>query len=195
MSMGFFMGIRTSFSEAFTDEFAQLMGAVRSALEKKKIAVYNDPSVVPDVYENGLFGRSALDHHSASVLMSLNEIAQGKNISKHLDLKGDRLIYLPMKFEEPFRVSYGKGFWPLKKIQDIGSLESLLNELCQLGEALGIPFEEGSLSDDKANLINEFKALHDNDVLDYAEDERTAWLVFYEGARLALKHNVALSVA
>jgi hypothetical protein len=60
---------------------------------------------------------------------------------------------------------------------------------------LGIPLDDGWLADTVAQKINDFAPLHKNDDCSLAEDERTAWLVLYEGARLAVKHGVALSLA
>jgi hypothetical protein len=68
-------------------------------------------------------------------------------------------------------------------------------ELSSVSSDLGIPLNNGSLADEVAAAINEFKQFYEGDSAQLAEDERTAWLALYEGTRLALEHNVALSRA
>lgn len=77
----------------------------------------------------------------------------------------------------------------------VGSLAHLLAELRLLAGKLGIPLANGDLRDEIATAINAFEPLHEGDSTELAEDERTAWLALYEGARLALQHNVALTLA
>jgi hypothetical protein len=74
-------------------------------------------------------------------------------------------------------------------------LAHLLNELRLLAGKLGIPLTNGDVTDATALAINAFEPLYEGDSTELAEDERTAWLALYEGARLALQHNVALTLA
>ena len=60
-------------------------------------------------------------------------------------------------------------------------------ELSTIASNLGIPLKNGNLTDEVAAAINEFEPLYDGDSAELAEDERTAWLTPYEGARLALE--------
>jgi hypothetical protein len=76
----------------------------------------------------------------------------------------------------------------------VGSLPRLLTELKQLAGQLGIPLVNGELADETASAINGFEPLRNGDSV-LIEDERTAWLALYEGARLALEHRVALTLA
>ena len=77
----------------------------------------------------------------------------------------------------------------------VGSAPRLVAELVSAASLLGIPLEEDRLPDHVARGINDFAPLYDGDDCSLAEDERTAWLVLYEGARLAALHRVALSLA
>jgi hypothetical protein len=71
----------------------------------------------------------------------------------------------------------------------------LLTELKQLAGQLGIPLVNGELMDETASTINDFQPLRNGDSVELIEDERTAWLALYEGARLAVEHRVALTLA
>ena len=44
-------------------------------------------------------------------------------------------------------------------------------------------------------FLDAINPLLEGDSTELAEDERTAWLALYEGARCALKHEVALTLA
>jgi hypothetical protein len=76
-----------------------------------------------------------------------------------------------------------------------GSAVRLKKELATIAPAFGIPLVGDELADETALKINDFAPLFDGDKCDLAEDERTAWLLMYEGARLASGHHVALSLA
>lgn len=67
-------------------------------------------------------------------------------------------------------------------------------ELIAGAGVLGIPLVEGRLTDAVADRINELERLTADDDGELL-DERTAWLVMYEGARLSVEHGVALSLA
>ncbi len=56
-------------------------------------------------------------------------------------------------------------------------------------------FNTVPLSNDIAARINDFAPLFDDDDCQFAEDERTAWLLLHEGARMAMKHSIALFLA
>lgn len=193
--MGFFMTVRASYAQGYEREADQLLDALRQALHKRGLPDYIDPTPPPNVYNGSLFGRSALDHHSASVLCKLNDFATNHGIGGQFSLRGDRAIHLPFDFPDKLPVRYGKGLSFFKKVQDFGSLPQLVVALRQLAPHLGIPLENGEVQDDVVQKINDFAPLYESDSCELAEDERTAWLVMYEGARLAQKHRVALTCA
>lgn len=51
------------------------------------------------------------------------------------------------------------------------------------------------LSDEIAAKIDDLAPLYVGDDCSFAEDQRPAWLVLHEGAKLSIKHGVALSLA
>jgi hypothetical protein len=106
-----------------------------------------------------------------------------------------RVSFVPADFAPPTPTEYyerigGEGvqIW-------VGSLPHLLRELNQLAAQLGIPLTNGELRDETAAAINSFEALHNGDSTELIEDKRTAWAALYEGARLALEHRIALTLA
>lgn len=104
------------------------------------------------------------------------------------------MVFVPVSFSSclptAYREQIGAGFAQIW----VGSLPYLLTELTLLAGELGIPLVGGSLEDSTAVAINDSSPLYSNDPVVLAE-ERTAWLVLYEGARLAADHGVALSLA
>ena len=77
----------------------------------------------------------------------------------------------------------------------VGSLKCLGEELRWAAEELGIPLKKGELADEVAARINFLEPLSQEDMAGTLEDERTAWLLVYEGCRLALGSKVALAFA
>jgi hypothetical protein len=67
----------------------------------------------------------------------------------------------------------------------LGSSYRLLDELILLAPALGIDLSSGELSDLEARRINDLI----NDSTSEIEPLLTAWIVFYEAARLSVKHR------
>ena len=60
---------------------------------------------------------------------------------------------------------------------------------------LGIPVEDGQISDQTAAAINDLRRFREGDSTELIEDWRTAWLALHEGARLAKEAGVALTLA
>ena len=106
-----------------------------------------------------------------------------------------RLAFVPANFNPPSLTGYREQIGGSAIQICVGSLPQLLMELKLLAGDLGIPLEGGDLTDEIARAINDFNPLYDGDSAPLAEDERTAWLALYEGARLALQHNITLSLA
>jgi hypothetical protein len=106
-----------------------------------------------------------------------------------------RLAFLPAEFKKPLRTKYREEIAGRLTRIKVGSAPCLLRELCALAPELGIRLKDGELPYTIAMRINKFRPLSKDDDCVLIEDERTAWLLLYEGARLAVKHNVALSLA
>jgi hypothetical protein len=198
MSVGFFMGVRSSYIDEAQASALDYVAAINRELLDAGLIAYEDPIDPPDVYQGGLFGRSALDHHSARCLIRVAEIASQQESCPHLALllsNPYRVAFLPSDFPHPFATSATDRIGGMDVRLWFGSCPRLLSELVTVAPSLGIPLEHGALADDIAARINESEALFDGDKLEYAEDERSAWLVLYEGSRLANERGVALSLA
>jgi hypothetical protein len=198
MSTGLFMGIRTSFIDEAQDSASAFVDAINRVLITHGVSSYVDPVEPPNVYTGHLFGRSQLDHHSSRVLVKIASLGTDSRESVNLALIRDnpfRLAFVPMEFSPPSPTAYHEQLAGNAIQIWVGSLPHLLMELRLLAGDLGIPFKDGDLTDEIAAAINDFKPLHDGDSTELAEDERTAWLAMYEGARLALEHKVALTLA
>lgn len=198
MSVGLFMGIVPSYTEDAENSARELVAAINSRLQEQTLPLYSEPDEPPDVYADYMFGRSELDHHIANYFVRLAEIAEERNSARqHLAILINpyRVVFLPQDFRNPFETGYNEEiFGDLLEVW-AGSAQRLLNELTELAPHLGIPLENGVLSDEIASKINEFELLTEEDDGELAEDERTAWLALYEGARLAIENNIALSLA
>ena len=198
MSTGLFMGVRTSYTDESQACAEAFLDAINRVLLDSGIAPYSDPRNPPSVYMGHLFGRSELDHHSSRVLAKIAGVGVESRQSTHLALIRDnpyRTAFLPLDFASPLLTDYRERIEGEPVQIWIGSLPCLLSELTMLAANLGIPLKDGLLTDETARAINDCDPLFDGDSKELAEDERTAWLALYEGARLGLKHNVALSLA
>jgi hypothetical protein len=198
MSTGLFMGVRCSFVEEAQDSASAFLDAINLGLSQRGLPRYADPVSPPNVYSGHLFGRSALDHHTSRVLMKIADLGANLRESPNLALIRDnpfRLTFVPIDFSPPFPSGYHEQIVGQSIRIWIGSIPRLLTELRFLAADLGIPMRDDLLTDETAIAINEFKPLYDGDSTELSEHERTAWLALYEGARLAMDHNVALSLA
>lgn len=198
MSVGFFMGIHASYTEEAQASATNYIKSINQALKQAKLPQYVEPAESPDVYNDGLFGRSALDHHGAGALMELAEMASERLNAPHLELLTKnpyRVAYLPYDSATPLLTDHTERIF--NKVVDlwVGSTPRLLEELIELAPLLGIPLRSGELSDETAEQINDVAPLEEGDDSKNAEDERSAWLLLFEGARLAVQHQVALSLA
>lgn len=198
MSVGFFMGIVPSYTDEAKDAGAAFVAAINVELTRRGLPSYVDPPAPPNVYVGPLFGRSALDHHGARCLVAIAEAATEHRESPNLALLKSnpyRVAFLPADFEVPIETQYRERISGNHVPIWVGSAPRLLRELRDVAPQLGITLVAGALADETAATINEFGPLYPGDPRDLAEDERTAWLVAFEGARLAVEHGVALSLA
>ena len=198
MSVGIFMGIGASYVERAKDVGIHYLAAINTALRERGLGAYVDPKSPPNVYRDGLFGRSALDHHSVGAFVALGELAEEEAGFAHLELLATnpyRVAFLPTDFAEPFEIQHSELIAGERPRLWVGSAPRLSAELLAMAGRLDIPVAEGAISDAVAQQINAMEPLFEGDTLALAEDERTAWLALFEGARLAVQRGVALSLA
>jgi hypothetical protein len=129
----------------------------------------------------------------------LGEMAEAALDSKHaalLDINPYRLVFLPRDLDKPLYTEHTETIWGSEVGIIAGSVEGLLEELRELAPELGIPIDDGRLTDDIAGRIDRAEPLVDGeDDWDLVENGRTAWLAVYEAARLARDHGIALCLA
>ena len=198
MSTGLFIGVRGSYIDGTEASAEAFLDAVNDALTRKGAAPYLDPPQPPNVYRGHLFGRSELDHHSSRVLSEVARLGTQSRDNPNLALIRDnpyRVTFVPVDFAPPSSTKYYERIGGEDTQIWVGSLPRLFTELKQLAAQLGIPLVNGELSDETAAAINDFKPFQHGDSTELIEDERTAWLALYEGARLAVEHRVALTLA
>jgi hypothetical protein len=199
MSVGCFVGpIRSSYIDEAQESAQVFVDCINRTLTRNGLPNYKESECAPDVYHDDLFGRSTLDHHSASCLLKLAEVAMHNGHAPHfglLALNPYRVAFLPIDFNEPLISGYWERIWDTEVEIWIGSVPRLFAELVVLAPVHGIRLVGRQLPDEIAQKINDFAALYDGDDCSLSEDHRTAWLLLYEGARLAAQHSVALSLA
>src|SRR5687768_4610426 len=106
MSVGCFIGIRVSYTDASQEAAERYLAAINLALRGIGVAEYSEPLQLPDVYNGHFFGRSALDRHTAG---SLTRMAQ--RISSHTDapqlkrllMNPYRIAFVPRAFPAPLQ--------------------------------------------------------------------------------------------
>jgi hypothetical protein len=192
------MGVRGSYIYGAEFSAQAFLDAINRALTHKGAAPYLDPPEAPNVYKGHLFGRSELDHHTSRVLSEIARLGTQANENPNLALIRDnpyRVAFVPADFAPPASTEYYEQIGGEDTQIWVGSLPRLLTELRQLAGQLGIPLVNGELADETASALNEFEPLRNEDSVEVIEDERTAWLALYEGARLAIEHRVALTLA
>lgn len=192
------MDITPSYLEAADEAARKLVAAINLHLAKLNLPLYSEPKEMPDVYVDNAFGRSNLDHHSTKHFMQLANLAKEYGSAReHLSLLAHphQTVYIPQDFSEPFETGFKEEIFGEAVEVWAGSIPKLFAELTELAPHLGVPLKNDFLSDEVAEKINEFELLSDDDDGKYVENERTAWLALYEGARLALEHKVALSLS
>jgi hypothetical protein len=199
MTVGCFIGpVSSSYIDEAQETAASFVSCIDSALKRNGLRGYQEPATTPDVYDKGLFGRSALDHHTGSCLTEVAELGRTNARSPQLGLIADnpfRVTFVPHDFEQPLPSGHSESIWGEQVEIWVGSAPRLLAELVALAPVLGIPLVERKLTDQVAQQINDGAPLFDGDDCSLAEDERTAWLLLYEGARLAIEHAVPLNLA
>lgn len=196
MAVGVFLGIRASFNDQ--KAAAAFLAAITSAARLKGLPEYEESATPVVQSDRQGIGRSEVDHHSAGVLAALAGYVP-ESASPNLRLierNPYRVAFLPFDFRAPLETEYREAIAGAPTEIWVGSARGLRNELQAIAPALGIPLTHGVLADRTAALINCGDSLENTDEdAGLLEDERTAWLLLYEGAVLAVAHGVALSLA
>jgi hypothetical protein len=196
MSVGMFLGITPSFLPEFADEAERFMRAINRSLSRAGFGAYLEPDVLPDAYVGSRFGRSALDNHGAGTIAGVAKYALGEGQCRNLAALANnpcRVAFLPQSFASPIETDFEERIGGVPTRIWIGSLPGLSEELRILACALEVPLEGGELSDETAQKINDFEPLSEEDSQD--PDDRTVWLMLYEGCRVAMRFQLALSFA
>ncbi len=197
MSTGCFLGIKSSYVEAHKEEGEIYISCINEELSKSGFDLYHEPETIPDIYDGNMFGCSALDHHSSACLVELGELGIMYGIDEHLKLLAlnpYRLAFVPILLENSMSTNYKTKVWDQIVVINFGSSFGLKEELSVLARFLDIDIKDGNLVQTQVDKINEmepFEVGEDGNLIEL----RSAWLLMFEGARLSIEHNVALSLA
>jgi len=192
MSVGVFLGVRASYLDRGAAE--AFLAAIEIALLSNQLPPYEEPTEAQATVRGPRFGRSELDHHGAAVLAALGRRGEDQQLKLVAD-NPFRVAYLPTSFRTPLETSHTELIGGCERRIWVGSARELQRELVALAPALEIEVEGDALSDRMAELINDGKSIDEDDVGQPWDDERSAWLLLFEGARLAVARGLALSLA
>jgi hypothetical protein len=199
VSVGFFIGVRESFTEDAQQAAEALLEAVNAELAHLGLPLYDEPRELPDVYDGALFGRSALDHDSARLIVDLATRATAATPSPQLERliqNPYRVVFVPREFEVPVETGFEDRIGGEIYRIWCGSSPRLWRETLRSADVFGIPLTAGALKDETARHINEYEALGAGDGrAEELGDLRTTWLTLHEAARLSSTTGVALCLA
>jgi hypothetical protein len=199
LAVGFFIGIRGSFIDEAQDSAEAFIQAINLELARLRLAPYDEPRELPNVYDGPLFGRSALDHDSARLLVELARRAMAAGSSPQLELltfNPFRVAYVPRDVSPPVETGFRDQIGGEQYSIWCGSSERLLKEIIACAALFNIPVDDQGLEDVVASRINDYEPLSPGDDAD-AElaDLRTTWPTLHEAARLSVGTGVALCLA
>ena len=150
MATGFFMGIKESYIPEARKNAQNYIDAINKVLVDNQIGEYLEIENAPDVYNDGFFGQSGLDHHSSSCLAEFAKYAETKIEVHHLkliSLNPYRVAFIPINFEYPFTTDFEEIFWGQDEVKlNVGSSYKLRDELIEVAQWLGIKFTNGDLN-------------------------------------------------
>lgn len=194
MAIGFFMGIMDSYTEDSKDVGKKYINSINDTLRENNLKHYRDPDTVPDVYINFKFGRSSLDHHVVYYIKAVCNFVPNLPQLTAISKNPYRISFVPIAFSKPLITSHQEKIGSEQYQVLVGSLPALLEELKITGHELGVRDLKSGLSDEIASKINKEEFLRDGEDAELLS-LRNAWLVIYEGTRLAIENDVALSIA
>ena len=157
--------------EAFSElaELREALTVLNVVLQRKGLPEYVEPEVVASPYKRGRLGRSSVDHTGSTSLRQLPLF--GKTRKQLMLLRDvDQLIFHPAAFDDRPECTLP----PNDQRTTLGSTPRLIEELVEMAPNLGIPLDNGSLSDKVAKKIADMKRLQLDKGLD-AEAEMLEW--------------------
>ena len=186
------IGVRASYSPEDTWQAEGFLDAINVALEQRGLPPYQDAHD-PQSVDAGL-GRSP-EFIGDSEIRHLFDIASGYAA---FGLRGPRDVYLPFEFTEPLEVpfyTWGR-FQLFPRGALVGSHGMLQVALEDLATALEIPVTNAALSDDVVSSIARRLPLRPQaDSPADVQELRPAWLLYFEGLRVARERQCALCVS
>lgn len=147
---------------------------------------YLEPASIRSPYRGFRFGRAGTDHIGSSMAAGLARVAASPLLSS---LAGDfqSALFLPDQTNDCC-FSFDNYAGAIR----VGPLDGLWRELNVVAPKLGVCLDRcGRLADADAEMICEEGEISGFEDM---EDERSAWLLLFEGCRLALEERVALVV-
>lgn len=199
MYSGLFIGIKNSYAPESQVLAESYIKEINRTLSKKGLPLYEDGPFIPTINKNSSIGRSCLAHYSSSCLRDFGEFAESQVKVKHLQLlkiNPYRVVYLPIKLASFFTTNHKESIWGNEEVYlNVGSAYGLKNELEQLANRMGISVENELNFEEQIHQINQQKPLEEGEAADLNKDMRKCWLLMYEGARIAIEHHIALSLA
>ena len=189
MSVGFFLGIKNSYPDAFQDDAEKFIAAINTVLRAENLPEYVDGahSAFPG------FGRSKVDHFGYTGLGRFHCFAREHDRPEIADVSGPKEVFLPLDFPAPLPVPFGKFLWFTKRAY-VSSSHTMRRALLKLAMPLAIEIVDGNVTDDVALRISDEERFRAEDDEITICDLRPVWLLYFEGARLSIETGRALSV-
>jgi hypothetical protein len=185
------IGVRASYSPEDTWQAEGFLEAINVALEQRGLPPYQDAHDLQGVDAGS--GRSP-EFIGDSAIRHWFDIASGYAA---FGLRGPRDVYLPSEFTEPLEVpfyTWGRFQW-FPRGALVGSHGMLQLALEELATVLDIPLTNAALSDDVVNSISKRVPLRPQaDSREDVQELRPAWLLYFEGLRMARERQCALCV-
>ena len=194
MATGMFLGVTPSFTPESASSAKEFGYAINVALTEAGQTPYYDPESLPNPYVGDKFGRSSLDHCASDDLAALAGYCTTSCPQlEALASNPYRITFLPGRFSMPIETAYAEKFDGEEGRIRIDSLPVLAEELQLVANELRIPLSNGSLANAIAQQIDDYQELMADDPCD--SSERITWLMVFEGCRLAIEYQTALSFA
>ena len=190
MSLRICRSIRGSFGDAEQKQADKLLLLLNHELRSRGLPAFIDGAIDEAGLRNlpcGSVGASTL--HALTQLAAASKLTWG--LGNHVT---ERWIALPMCFEQPFSIRHGRLLFCIPIYQKFFSLPTILSEISALADPLGIPLDNGSLSDWHAARIADNETLCDSEPEGFKEDERSLWLELYLAATYCIEDSTPLLI-
>lgn len=193
MSVGVFLSIHESYPDNYREYATSLLNAVNVVLSRLGHNPLIDSGKGPHVCE----GRTSLDHIGGGSFRCVGELAGSERQHAHLLwVNPYRVVFAPASFDEPQATNHQECFGAQEIPVLLGSSPRLRDQLLSLAPEIGIPLENGVLTDEVAQKIDDMQPLHDGeDDWDLIENIRMGWLVMHEAALISIARQVPICLA